>query len=178
MLRHLKPKRTNFKRFFPRRFIFPALLLTMVTASSGTAHAQQPDRIAEYKEKYERETDPIRKAKALGKFGDAQIQHFVRDAAAEHFDAAFATLSAYRDEARLVLDALKATGNDPEKKADGFKELEFHLRKSLWLVDRSLPVVPFERRAAAQELRDDLGRIQNELIHVLFPREAGKKNGK
>jgi hypothetical protein len=178
MLQQPKPKRVIFRRFFPRRVIFPALLLTIAVTSSGVARIQQQDRFAEYKEKYERETDPIRKAKALGNYGDAQIQHFVHDAGAENFDAAAASLSAYRDEVRLVFDALKATGNDPEKKADGFKELEFHLRKTLWLVDRSLPVVPFERRAAFQEMRDDLGRIHNDLIHVLFPREAGKKNGK
>jgi hypothetical protein len=177
MQQHLKPKRMIFRRFLPRRFIFPALLLTIAATSSGILLAQQ-DRMAEYKEKYERETDAIRKAKALGNYGDAQIQHFVRDAGAENFDAASAMLSAYRDEVRYVFDALKATGNDPEKKADGFKELEFHLRKTLWLVDRNLPVVPIERRAALQEMRDDLGRIHNDLIHVLFPREAGKKSGK
>jgi len=167
----------NSGRFFPRRLIFPTLLLTIAAISSGVATAQ-PDRMAEYKEKYERETDPIRKAKALGNYGDAQVQHFVRDAGAENFDSASAMLSAFRDEVRVVFDALKATGNDPEKKPDGFKELEFHLRKSLWQVDRSLPVVPFDRRALLQEMRDELGRIHNDLIHVLFPREAGKKNGK
>lgn len=178
MRQYLKPKRSIFRRFFPRRMIFPALLLAIAVTSSGIARIQQQDRLSEYKEKYERESDPIRKAKALGNYGDAQIQHFVRDAGAENFDSASAMLWAYRDEVRLVFDALKATGNDPEKKADGFKELEFHLRKTLWLVDRSLPVVPFERRASFQEMRDDLGRIHNDLIHVLFPREAGKKNGK
>ena len=178
MPQHLRPKRVIFRRFFSRRIIFPALLLTLAVTSSGTARVQQQDRLSEYKEKYERETDPIRKAKALGNYGDAQIQHFVRDAGAENFAAASASLAAYRDEVRIVFDALKATGNDPEKKADGFKELEFHLRKTLWLVDRSLPVIPFERRASFQEMRDDLGRIHNDLIHVLFPREAGKKNGR
>lgn len=170
-------KRVNSRRFNPRRFVFPTLLLTIASISSGIATAQQ-DRMAEYKEKYERESDPIRKAKALGNYGDAQVQHFVHDAGDEKFDSATALLSAYRDEVRVVFDGLKATGNDPEKKPDGFKELEFHLRKSLWQVDRSLPVVPFDRRASLQEMRDDLGRIHNDLIHLLFPREAGKKNGK
>ena len=170
-------KRVDSRRFSPRRFIFPALLLTIAAISSGVVHAQQ-DRMAEYKEKYDRENDPIRKAKALGNYGDAQIQHFVHDAGAENFDPASAMLSAYRDEVKVVFDGLKATGNDPEKKPDGFKELEFHLRKSLWAVDRSLPVVPFDRRASLQEMRDELGRIHNDLIHLLFPREAGKKNGK
>jgi hypothetical protein len=178
MLQLLMPKRRMSGRFSPRRFIFPALLLTLVAVSFGIARAQDQDRMKEYKEKYEKETDAIRKAKALGKYGDAQIQRFVHDAGAENFDSASAMLTAYRDEVRFVFDGLKATGNDPEKKADGFKELEFHLRKTLWEIDRSLQVVPFERRASLQEMSDELGRIHSDLIHMLFPREAGKKTGK
>jgi hypothetical protein len=178
MLQHLMPKRLTARRFFPHRIIFPALLLSLVVVCCGMARAQQPqDRTQEYKDKYEKENDPVRKAKALGNLGDAQIQHFVREANAENFDAAFALLTAYRNEVRFVFDALKATGIDAEKKSDGFKELEFHLRKTLWQVDRTLPAVPIEHRESFQEMHDELGRIHAELIHLLFPREAGKKSG-
>lgn len=167
-----------FGRFSPHQIIFPAILLSLVVVCAGMARAQQPqDRMQEYKDKYEKETDPVRKAKALGNYGDAQIQHFVREAAAENFDAASALLTAYRNEVRTVFDALKATGNDAEKKSDGFKELEYHLRKTLWQIDRTLPSIPFDRREALQEIHDELGRIHTELIHLLFPREAGKKSG-
>src|ERR1019366_10828301 len=94
----LKPKQAIFSRFLPRRMIFPALLLTIAVTSSGIARVQQQDRLSEFKEKYERESDPIRKAKALGNYGDAQIQHFVREASAEDFDAASAMLSDYKNE--------------------------------------------------------------------------------
>jgi hypothetical protein len=171
------PRRRMFGRFSPHQIIFPAILLSLVVCA-GMARAQQPqDRMQEYKDKYEKETDPVRKAKALGNYGDAQIQHFVREAAAENFDAASALLTAYRNEVRTVFDALKATGIDAEKKSDGFKELEYHLRKTLWQIDRTLPSIPFDRREALQEMHDELGRIHTELIHLLFPREAGKKSG-
>jgi hypothetical protein len=176
MLKQPMPRRRISGRFFPHRIIFPAILLSVVVVSAGIARTQQQDRMPEYKEKYEKETDPIRKAKALGNYGDAQIQHFVREASAEDFDAASAMLSDYKNEVRFVFEALKATGNDPEKKADGFKELEFHLRKTLWQIDRTLPVVPIDRREALQEIHDELVRTHAELIHMLFPREAGKKN--
>ena len=170
-------KRLISARFFPHRIIFPAILLSLVVVSAGIARAQQQDRMQEYKDKYDRESDPVRKAKALGNYGDAQIQQFVREASAENFDPATALLTAYRNEVRFVFDALKATGNDPEKKPDGFKELEFHLRKTLWQIDRTLPAVPIEHRESLQAMHDELGRIHMELIHLLFPREAGKKSG-
>jgi hypothetical protein len=176
MMQHLMPKRFSSRRFFPNRFIFPAVVLSLALVSQGIVSAQQ-DRIAEYKDKYDKETDPIRKAKALGNYGDAQMKGFVREAAAENFDSASVLLTAYRSEVRFVFDALKGTGNDPEKKPDGFKELEFHLRKTLWQMDRTLPAVPFDHRAPLQEVRDELGQVHNELFHLLFPREAGKKNG-
>lgn len=177
MLQHLMSQRLMFVRFFPHRVIFPALLLSLVVASAGMLRAQQQDRMQEYKDKYERENDPVRKARALGNYGDAQIQHFVHEASEENFGTASALLTAYRNEVRFVFDALKATGNDPEKKPDGFKDLEFHLRKSLLHIDRSLPAVPIEHREELQQLQNELGRIHNDLIHLLFPREAGKKSG-
>jgi hypothetical protein len=177
MLQNLMTKRLISRRFVPHRIIFPAILLSLVVVSAGIVRAQQQDRMQEYKEKYERENDPVRKAKALGNYGDAQIQHFVREASAENFEPASALLSAYRNEVRFVLEALKGTGNDPEKKPDGFKELEFHLRKTLWQIDRTLPGVPIEHRESLQVMHDELGRIHMDLIHLLFPREAGKKSG-
>lgn len=178
MPRNPIPKRPMFGRFSPHRFFFTAMLLSLVVVFAGMARARQPqDRMQEYKDKYEKETDPVRKAKALGNYGDAQIQRFVREAAAENFDAASALLTAFRNEVRTVFDALKATGIDAEKKSDGFKDLEFHLRKTLWQIDRTLPSVPFDRRESLQGMHDELGRIHTDLIKLLFPREAGKKNG-
>ena len=176
MPRHFDPKQRISGRFFPHRIIFPVLLLSLVATLSAIALTQPPDRLQEYKEKYEKENDPVRKAKALGNYGDAQIQHFVREANAENFEAASTLLAAYRNEVQFVFDALKGTGNDPEKKANGFKELEFHLRKTLWQIDRALPVVPIEHRESLQGMHDDLGRIHMELIHLPFPREGGKKS--
>jgi hypothetical protein len=178
MPQHLILKRRKFGRFAPHRIIFPAMLLSLAVVCAGIVHARQSqDRMQDYKDKYERENDPVRKAKALGNYGDAQVQRFVREAGAENFEAASALLTAYRNEVRFVFDALKATGNDAEKKSDGFRELEFHLRRTLWQIDRNLPTVPIEHREALQEMHDELGRIHNDLIHLLFPRESGKKNG-
>jgi len=178
MPQNLIPKRRKFGSFASHRIIFPAILLSLVVVCAGMVQGQQAqDRMQDYKDKYEKENDPVRKAKALGNYGDLQVQHFVREAAAENFDVASALLAAYRNEVRFVFDALKATGNDAEKKSDGFKELEFHLRKTLWQIDRTLPAVPIEHREALQEMHDELGRIHTELIHLLFPREAGKKTG-
>ncbi len=164
-----------------RGFSLPFLCCFLLASSSLLAQTRGPspqDRLAEYKERFDRETDPVHKAKALGKLGDAQIADFTRRIAGNDIDGAFLTLTAYRDEVRSVFDGLKATGNDAERKPDGFKELQIHLRKKIWELERAASLVPTERRAEFHDIHEELSRIQSDLIHLLFPREpGGKKSG-
>lgn len=157
-------------RFMPPALVISAILLSFV-AGAAAAHSQ--DREAAYKEKYGRETDPVRKARALGNYGDWQVNEFVRQANAGEFDAAFTTLNELRNEYRTTFDALKARGVDAERKPEGFKELEIHLDKALWKLDRAVALVPYSARPAFQDIRDELGRIHTELIYMLFPRGTG-----
>jgi hypothetical protein len=154
------------------------LLLVSIALPAQTRASGPLDHLAEYKEKFDRETDPVHKAKALTKLGEAQIADFTRKATANDADGAFLTLTTYRDEVRGVFDGLKATGNDAEKKPDGFKELQIHLRKAVWELERSAQLVPTERRTEFHDIHEELTRIQNDLIQMLFPREpGGKKSG-
>jgi hypothetical protein len=165
---------SRFRRSFTLPVI-PCFLLAFIAAAPQERGPSPQDRLSEYKEKFEKETDPVRKAKALAKLGEAQVADFTRRATANDIDGAFLTLTTYRDEVRSVFEALKATGNDPERKPDGFKEMQIHLRKALWELDRAASLVPTERRNEFHEIHEELGRIHNELIHMLFPREPGSK---
>lgn len=181
MSQHHTPRDVHAKRYPVRRFPFQrllsfAVLSSLLVLSCGICRAEQ-DRTAEYKGKFERETDPIRKAKVFISLGNAQVSTFVRAASAEKFDDAFTTLNEYRGEVRATFDGLKGSGIDPERKPDGFKELQIHLRKTLWEMDRTMPLIPIERRTAFQDIRAELSRIHSELIHMLFPREPGSKRG-
>lgn len=173
--------RVILQRYHSRLFL-PHLLVSCAILSSLPAvpvclAATQQDHVAEYKDKYDHENDPVRKAKALATLGDAQVLEFVHQAAANNFDAAFATLTEYRNEVRATFDSLKATGNDAEKKPDGYKQLQIHLRKSLWEMERMMPHISADRHESYEDIRNELGRIQTELIHMLFPREpGGRKN--
>jgi hypothetical protein len=133
------------------------------------------DQLEQYKEKYVRETDPVRRAKALAKLGDLQIAEFTRQASANDSDGAFLTLTMYRGEVNATFDAMKASHIDAEKKPDGFKELQIHLRKTVLKLDRATSLVPPDRRKEFTDIRDEMSSIDNELFHMLFPRERGGK---
>ncbi len=86
--------------------------------------------------------------------------------------------AAYRNEVRTTFDALKANRSDAERKPEGFKELEIHLRRTLWQIDRTLPAVPIEHRELCRKSHDDLGRIHTELnSHAFSARSSAKKSG-
>jgi hypothetical protein len=163
---------------FRRRITLPLLpcfLFASIAVFPQTRGPSPQDRLAEYKEKFDKEADPVHKAKALPKLGEAQISDFTRRATADDVIGAFLTLTTYRDEVRSTFDGLKATGNDAEKKPDGFKELQIHLRKALWELDRAASLVPTDRRTEFHGIHEELSRIHNELIGLLFPREPGRR---
>jgi hypothetical protein len=177
MLRESKWRSAGFRHpHWQLRFHFALICILFASLPVLASQQNQQDKFNEYKEKYDKETDPVRKAKALGNYGDAQIAEFSRAAGANDYDGSYASLNAYRNEVHSVFDALKATGNNAEKKPEGFKELQIHLRKSLWEIDRTMPLIPLDRRPDFENARDELGRIHSELIQMLFPREPGRRN--
>src|SRR5580693_6190792 len=87
--RHLVFPAVLRRNLLRRVFFRAAFSLAVIFSVSFSSSALSPqDRAAEYKAKYEKETDPIRKARALGNYGDWQVDEFVRQANANEYDAA------------------------------------------------------------------------------------------
>jgi hypothetical protein len=132
------------------------------------------DRLAAELSRYEQETDPVRKARALTKLGDDQIDEARKQLKAGDDVASLHTLEQYRDEVQHMADALKATGIDAEKKPAGFKELQISLRESVRRIDDLILSLPVDKRPFFREVRMDLVNKQNELIDALFPRQPDR----
>jgi biotin operon repressor len=132
-------------------------------------HAQDP--LAAAVAQYEHEPDPIRKAKELAKFGDDQISLASRQFKSGDDVGSLHTLEQYRDEVLATFQALKATGVNVEKKPAGFKELQISLRQTTRHMDGLIFTIPVDKRPFFQEVRADIGRMQNDLMDVLFPRK-------
>jgi hypothetical protein len=145
--------------------IFLAAGSLLAFATAGTL---EQDKL-----RFDQETNPVRKAKEFQKLGDDQMAELARQVGQENFDGALQTLTNYRDETRIAFDGLHGSGIDAEKHSDGFKQLENALRKSIWQMERTLPGIPEEHRAAFSGLLNELIDIQTQLVHMLFPREAG-----
>ena len=176
MSQHFSTTRLGMRRSFIFSFL-PCIVSAAMAMPPQSRGPTPEDQLEQYKEKYVHETDPIHRAKALAKLGDLQIAEFTRQASANDTDGAFLTLTMYRGEIDSTFDAMKALQIDAEKKPEGFKELQIHLRKSVLKLDRAASLVPVERRKEFKEIRDEMSSIDNELFHMLFPRERGSKDG-
>ena len=149
-----------------------ALVLLLATPTCAQ------DRMAELREQFEKETDPVRKAKALTRLGDAQWNAARKASAADDYAEARRLVRQYLDDSEAAANALKASGINAEKKPRGFKELQIHVRKSLRELDQMILSVPAEERGSLEVYRRDLLAIEKQLINDLFPRQPGKPGGK
>jgi hypothetical protein len=139
-------------------------------------HAQDP--LAAALEQYEHEPDPVRKAKDLAKLGNDQISLASRQFKSGDDVGSLHTLEQYRDEVLATFQALQATAVNAEKKPAGFKELQISLRQTMRHMDDLIFNIPVDKRPFFQEVRADIGKIQNDLMDALFPRKPNQNSKK
>ena len=144
------------------------IVLLAALGLCGTLVAQ--DRLTENLAKYQRETDPVRKSRALSKLGDDQVDQAAKQLKAGDEIGALQTLEQYRDEVHEMVAALRATGVSAEKKPSGFKELQISLRGTIRHIDELIFTLNVDKRPFFRAVRNDLFTDQNELIDQLFPR--------
>lgn len=155
-------------------FFVVGLSIAGAFLSALLAAPQAQNRVSALQSKFQSETDPVRKAKALPKLGDAQFEAVQRETAAGNYAEALRTVEEYCGEVNAAYAALKASGVDAERKPSGFKQLEIHLRRSLRRLDDIILVLPAGSREPFEALRSDLQAVENELVHLLFPRRPPK----
>jgi hypothetical protein len=148
--------------------------IAVIAGLALSASLAAQDRLAQDLAKYQAETDPVRKSRALVKLGDEQVDFARRQLKAEDEVASLGTLEQYRDEVKTTVAALQATGVDAERKPAGFKELQISLRETIRRIDELILTLPVDKRPFFREVRNDLFMYQNELIDDLFPRKPDR----
>lgn len=128
------------------------------------------DRLAEDLTRYQREPDPVRKARLLAKLGDEQVDLAKKQVKQDEV-ASLHTLEQYRDEVHDTIAALNGTGADAERKPAGFKELQISLRETIRRIDDLILTLDVDKRPFFRVVRNDLFTDQNALIDQLFPRK-------
>lgn len=152
--------------------------MALIAALSLCVSLAAQDRLAEDLAKYQHETDAVRKARALVKLGDEQVELAKRQLKADQDEDSLRTLEQYRDEVHDMVAALHGMGVDAERKPSGFKELQISLRETIRRVDDLILTLQVDKRPFFREVRNDLYADQIVLIDQLFPRKPAKNPAK
>jgi hypothetical protein len=149
-----------------------ALGLAIVVAPLA---AQEYHTTEQWRAKYVRETDPVHKAKLLLPLGDSEFKDAESALANEKLSEALDILKQYLDEAQSCEKELDAKFPDPEKHANGYKQLQISLRGSLRRLDAMIVGLTEDDRKPFVEIRGQLDEIDRHLIQQLFPKQPVKR---
>jgi hypothetical protein len=149
-----------------------ALGLAIVVAPLA---AQEYHTTEQWRAKYVHETDPVHKAKLLLPLRDSEFKDAESALANEKLSEALNILKQYLDEAQSCEKALDAKFSDPEKHANGYKQLQISLRGSLRRLDAMIVGLTEDDRKPFVEIRGQLDEIDRHLIQQLFPKQPAKR---
>jgi hypothetical protein len=145
-----------------------ALMATLAAAAwPGRVAAEDPLPIL--RAEFQRQKDPVKRAKLFPKLGNALLAEMRKDIQAKEFDRVPPLLLEYRDGAKAAFEGLAATGRDADKHPAGFRELEMHLRQSLHVVNDIIFALPLEEHGPLMAPQRDLELIDQQLVKALFP---------
>jgi tRNA nucleotidyltransferase/poly(A) polymerase len=164
----------------------PRWLLAMPLLVSAAALGPQPpalralenplveqDRLAQLRSRYDRESDPVRKAKRLVPLGDAEFDDIQKQMADGNTSSALGELREYQTQVDAVDKALDAKGRNAEKHPNGYKELQFSVRESLRRLNNVIVNLTSDQQPPFLEIRKSLEDLNRRLITELFPSQPG-----
>jgi hypothetical protein len=150
-----------------------AVALLLGSAAAGPAvqsqDAMPQDRTTQLRARFDRESDPVRKAKLMPQLGEEQFKSIREKVRVGQVPEALPTLDQYRAEAKDSENALVNSGINAEKHPNGFKELEISLRESLRRLNEMLPTMTTEEQQPFVDARKELNEMDQRLVHELFP---------
>jgi hypothetical protein len=152
-----------------------SVLLAVSVAFGASLGVAAGDSLADLQARFDRETDSVRKAKLFNKLGDKQFDETRRASRDRDYQTVGLVMEKYRDNARVVLDALKKDHPNAERHTGGYKPLQMHIHRALRELDELIIISPAEYRPPLELVRQDLLAVDDDLLKLLFPRRLETK---
>jgi len=142
-----------------------------------TADLVQQDRVAEYRARFDKESNPIHKAKLMVHLGTAEFEQIEKQLSAGDSTGALDGLREYQAQANSCEKELDARGVNPEKHPAGYKELQISVREAIRRLDNMMVNLTGDVQPPFREIRKNLDALNRDLIKELFPKNAGAAPG-
>ncbi len=146
-----------------------ALVAGSLLAQDHTA----PDRTAELRARFQKELDPVHKARMVASLADAEFRDMHAKIDEGDLSGAAEIAGQVRDEAQASKKALDAKIHDPEAHPDGYKQLEISVRESVRRLDDILVGLAKDEQNPLMQVRTELDELERQIIHQLFPKRPG-----
>jgi predicted negative regulator of RcsB-dependent stress response len=159
--------------FPPRtgRFLGSLILSLLLAAALPGA-----DALAQLQARFDKESDAVRKAKLAIRLGSVQFQQARVDMDAGNDENAVKQFESYRDNVRAAVAALESAYTNAERHPGGYRELEEHVREALRITRDTDVAIADSVRPRLDRVRQDLEKLDDELLGRLFPRRPGEQH--
>ena len=127
-------------------------------------------RTAALRARFQKETDPVRKARQVALLADSEFRDMHEKIDAGDLAGATEIAGQVRDEAAASKNALDAKSRDAEAHPDGYKQLEISVRESVRRLDDIMVGLAKDEQKPLADVRADLDTLDREMIHRLFPK--------
>ena len=156
-----------------KHMVISAVVLLLIGATLQAAPAAKDlDReqlLQREREKLEKETDPIDRAKIGIKISEILLDD-VGDCVREgNFAEMEEQLDAYGETIQTAHQSLIDSGRNASKKSNGFKELEIALRKHAQKFEEFGRMLNLQRRVPVEKAKDIAVAVRNKLLKAMFP---------
>jgi hypothetical protein len=165
----------------PRSLVFAEVSLLLCTgffavdlfAVDPTPVDPSPvDKVTELQQHFDRESRASDKIKTLERLADAQFEVETRLETTGNFSEAALIFEKYRDNLKVAFELLKKQEPDAEKHSTPYRHLELQARRGIREAEQTLLIAPFDLRPPLEIVRKDIVEMDDELIHLLFPRRT------
>jgi hypothetical protein len=160
----------------PLRFIAVVLVLPGLVLV-GTAVAMQ-EAPGNPKAQMNVQVDVVGRARAFPRYGESLIAEARTAVNANEYERAEKILVEYRDALKRMHEALRTTVPNPERKHNGFRQLQIHVRKSVRELGQLVAALPLDLRPPFEFLRKEIDKVDQMLIEDLFPRRPADEKPK
>jgi peptidoglycan hydrolase CwlO-like protein len=144
------------------------MAVLVATLVAGSLSAQ--DRTAELRARFQKEQDPVRKARLVAPLADAEFREMHEKINAGDLEAAAEIARQVRDEAEASKKSLDKKSRDVEAHPEGYKQLQISVRESIRRLDDIMVSLAKDDQKPLAEIRAELETLDREMIHQLFPK--------
>ena len=130
-----------------------------------------------FQDKFNRETNPIGKTKALIKMSNIDIKEALSEAMAKHLEEADKYLTRYSQVVHQASEVMTLSGRNAQKNPAGFKDLEIALGEQLRKLNNLKEYYPYDQQQTIEKAIEAAQEAHQEMIKAIFGAENLRKPG-